>query len=99
VDFEVTGEGPAQSLHFTTLTGDKMTAGPDNPIRVSRDADSDEPAPYIRVRRNLDALIDRKSFYRLVDLGVQGEYDGAEWFGLWSGGVFFPMIPSGELPG
>jgi hypothetical protein len=46
------------------------------------------------VRRNLEALIDRKSFYRLVDIGVH--YDG--WFGVWSDGEFFRIIPSVELP-
>jgi hypothetical protein len=98
VDVAAEGEGPAQALHFTTLTGDRMTAGPDHPIRVVRDPDTGEPAPYVRVRRNLDALIDRKTFYRLVDLGAHAQHAGAEWFGLWSGGVFFPMIPSAELP-
>ncbi len=44
--------------------------------------------------RNLEALIDRKSFYRLVDIGVHHE----GWFGLWSGGAFFGIIPSDELP-
>jgi hypothetical protein len=47
------------------------------------------------VRAGLEALIDRKSFYRLVDIGVH--HDG--WFGLWSGGQFFPIIPSEELEG
>ena len=45
------------------------------------------------IRADLEALIDRKSFYRLVDLGVHHE----GWFGVWSGGAFFGIIPSGEL--
>ncbi len=49
------------------------------------------------VRAGLEALIDRKSFYRLVDLGVHEPHDGESWFGLWSGGRFFPVIRSGEL--
>ena len=48
-------------------------------------------------RRNLEALIDRKSFYRLIELGQHADHDGASWFGLWSGGTFFPVIPSAEL--
>jgi hypothetical protein len=97
VDVVVSGTGRAQDLTFATLTGDRMTAGPDTPIRVERAPDTGEPAPYVRVRRNLEALIDRKTFYRLVDLGVHEWHDGAEWFGLWSGGVFFPVIPSDAL--
>ena len=94
VDFDVTGQGAAQQLVFSTNVGDQAQAGPNHPIRVARDPDSGEPAPYISIRANLEALIDRKSFYRLVDLGCHHE----GWFGLWSGGQFFPMIASNELP-
>lgn len=98
VDFNVTGDGDTQSLHFRTLTDDEMSAGPDHPIRVMRDEKTGEPSPYIRVRTNLDALIDRKSFYRMIDLGSHAVHEGARWFGIWSGGQFFPIIPSAELP-
>lgn len=94
VDFEVTGEGEAQVLTFTTNLDDVTTAGPDAPLRFVRDDETGEPSPYVRVRRNLEALIDRKSFYRLIDLGVHN--DG--WFGVWSEGQFFGIIPSNELP-
>lgn len=97
-DFEATGKGRDQTLRFFTKTEDDVTAGPDHPIRVTRDPDTGEPAPYILIRRNLEALIDRKSFYRLVDLGVNEQYGGQSWFGLWSGGQFFPVIPASELP-
>lgn len=94
VDFERTGDSTQQSLTFTTNVGDRTTAGPDHPIRIERDDETGEPSPYIHVRAELEALIDRKSFYRLVEIGVH--HDG--WFGLWSGGQFFPIIPSDELP-
>lgn len=95
VDFEAEGEGETQVLTFRTHVGDLTIAGPENPIRVERDPDTGEPSPYVHVRSDLEALIDRKSFYRLVDIGAH--HDG--WFGLWSSGVFFPIIPSDELPG
>ncbi len=94
VDFDVTGDGADQTLTFETNLGDTSIAGPDLPIRVVRDEKTGEPSPYILIRRNLEALIDRKSFYRLVDLGVHHQ----EWFGVWSGGAFFGIIPSDELP-
>jgi hypothetical protein len=94
VDFEAEGEGKAQELVFETNVGDRMVAGPENPIRVERDAETGEPSPYVLVRDNLEALIDRKSFYRLVDIGAH--VDG--WFGLWSGGKLFRIIPSSDLP-
>lgn len=93
VEFEIIGEGQAQELRFTTHVGDQVLAGPEHPIRVERDATTGEPSPYVMVRSELEALIDRKSFYRLVELGC--DHEG--WFGLWSGGVFFPMIPTDEL--
>ena len=74
-----------------------MTAGPDHPIRVERDPATGEPSPYVLIRRNLEALIDRKTFYRLVEIGQHREHEGRDWFGLWSGGQFFPVIPSAEL--
>lgn len=98
VDFIVTGQGDTQALHFRTLTDDEMTAGADHPIRVQRDEKTGEPAPYVRVRTNLDALIDRKTFYRMIDLCVHALHEDTRWFGLWSGGQFFPIIPSAELP-
>ncbi|MEM6825834.1 MAG: DUF1285 domain-containing protein, partial [Pseudomonadota bacterium] len=93
VDFEPDGEGAEQRLTFTTNVGDQIVAGPDHPIRVPRDERTGEPSPYILVRANLEALIDRKTFYRLVEMGRH--QDG--WFGIWSGGHFFPVIPSAEL--
>ena len=93
VDFDATGEGQDQILTFLTNVGDRAEAGPDHPIRVARDSPDGEPAPYVEIRDGLEALIDRKSFYRLVEIGAHHE----GWFGLWSGGAFFPVIPSQEL--
>tara|TARA_R110000850_G_scaffold141237_1_gene263028 strand:+ start:1927 stop:2541 length:615 start_codon:yes stop_codon:yes gene_type:complete len=97
VDFEATGTGRQQVLRFVTQVDEEVEAGPDHPIRVVR-AEDGEPSPYVHVRRNLEALIDRKSFYRLVEIGTVAPHEGADWFGLWSGGEFFPIIPAAELP-
>ncbi|MDN5788082.1 DUF1285 domain-containing protein [Pseudorhodobacter sp.] len=97
VDFSVSGAGDGQTLRFETQVGDKVTAGPEHRIRVARDRETGEPSPYVMVRAGLEALIDRKSFYRLVEIGAHHRFEGADWFGLWSGGAFFPMIPSAEL--
>jgi len=97
VDFAVSGAGDTQTLTFQTNVEDSAIAGPDHPIRVVRDRQTGEPSPYVLIRANLEALIDRKSFYRLVDLGTHHHIDGKSWFGLWSDGQFFPIIPSEEL--
>ena len=94
VDVETEGTGSDQVLTFLTNMGDETVAGAPNPIRVERDPETGEPSPYVHVRAGLEALIDRKSFYRLVEIGTH--HDG--WFGLWSGGIFFPVIPSEDLP-
>ena len=97
VDFEATGTGRDQVLRFVTQVDEVVEAGPDHPIRVVR-AEDGEPSPYVHIRRNLEALIDRKSFYRLVEIGTVAPHEGEDWFGLWSGGEFFPIIPAAELP-
>ena len=97
-DFAAEGEGEAQVLTFSTHVGDRAVAGAEHPIRVERDAETGEPSPYILIRDDLEALIDRKSFYRLAEIGAHHETGGESWFGLWSDGQFFPMIPSEDLP-
>ena len=94
VDFEREGDG----LRFVTNVDDEVVAGPDHPIRVERDPETGEPSPYVHIRADLWALIDRKSFYRLVELGEIAEHEGEEWFGVRSRGMFFPIIPAAELP-
>lgn len=92
IDFEATNDG----LLFTTNVGDTALAGPQHPIRVSYAADG-EPSPYVLIRSNLEALIDRKSFYRLVDLGETRLHNEEEWFGVTSGNSFFPIIRASDL--
>ncbi|MEM8776618.1 MAG: DUF1285 domain-containing protein [Pseudomonadota bacterium] len=93
VDFETAGAADERVIIFETNVGDKVLAGKGSPIRVNRDEATGEPSPYVLVRGNLEALIDRKSFYRLVEIG--DHHQG--WFGLWSDGEFFKIIPSNEV--
>ena len=53
VDFDVSNPGPAQEVTFTTNVEDTVTAGPENPIRVTLNPDTGEPSPYVLVRANL----------------------------------------------
>ncbi|QXT39577.1 DUF1285 domain-containing protein [Gymnodinialimonas ceratoperidinii] len=91
-DIEQTDGG----IRFTTNVGDTVIAGADHAIRVERDADG-EPSPYVHIRAGLEALIDRKSFYRLVDMGEAHRVEGEDMFGVWSDDTFFPIIPMAEL--
>ena len=91
VVLDVTGEGETQVLRFVTNVEDETQAGVDHPLRVLIDPGTQEPAPYIHVRSNLEALIHRNVFYQLVELAVTREIDGQRWLGVWSDGVFFPI--------
>ncbi|MEL6172304.1 MAG: DUF1285 domain-containing protein [Pseudomonadota bacterium] len=93
VDFDSAGEAEQRVIVFETNVGDKVIAGKHNPIRMTRDANTGEPSPYVLVRKNLEALIDRKSFYRLME--ICEEHEG--WFGLWSEGQFFRVIAAEEM--
>jgi hypothetical protein len=100
-DFDVThaGDPARQVVTFTTNVGDTVAAGPDAAIRVEIDAEAgDAPAPHVHVRAGLDARIDRKSFYRLIDLAQTHTVAGTRWLGIWSGGVFFRIVPESDLP-
>ncbi|MDO5647398.1 DUF1285 domain-containing protein [Paracoccus sp. (in: a-proteobacteria)] len=75
-------------ITLTTHVGDRVVVGPDHPITMRGTAD--EPRPYVHVRGGLDALIDRKTFYRLADAAQPGP-DGR--VGVTSGGVFYSLEP------
>lgn len=97
VDFAVRGAGQDQIVTLICKTEEEVTVDGDHAIRVARDAVTGEPSPYVHVRAGLEARIDRKTFYRLVDLCSKEQRDGVAWFGLWSAGLFFPIIPFAEL--
>lgn len=97
IDFDVEGKDRGQVLTFHTKTEDQAVASADHPIRIHRDPATGEPSPYVMIRAGLEALIDRKSFYRLIDLGHHEVFEGEKWFGVWSSGTFFPIIPSADL--
>ena len=91
------GKGKTQKISFTTNVGDTFDLNYEHPIRIEYNSKTNEPVPYVTVRRNLEALIDRKSFYRFIDLGSTQSYKNELWFGVWSNNCFFPVILNQEL--
>ena len=83
------------ALVFTTNVGDETEAGPENPIRVETDNQTGEPAPYVHVRRGLEARIDRAVFYELVELAEERDLGEGPQLGVTSNGAFFPLGPAG----
>ena len=80
-----------QALVFSTRTEDAVLADSERRIRVETDDVTGEPSPYVRVRNQLDALINRTVYYELVDMAEQRQVDGETVYGVTSMGVFFPL--------
>ena len=55
---------------FQTNVDDIVTLSNKNPLRVETNEDTQEPSPYILVRKNLEALISRNVFYQLVEEAI-----------------------------
>ncbi|WP_097461270.1 DUF1285 domain-containing protein [Mangrovitalea sediminis] len=85
------GQGEGQKLSFVTNAGDTIVLGADHPLEVHTHVETGEPSPYIRVRRNLYALIERSTFYHLVELAVSREGSNGTELGVWSDGNFYPI--------
>ena len=90
---EIIGEGKNLNLKFDTNVDDTIVASKDYPIRVSIDKNTNEPSPYVLIRKNLEAKISRSVFYELVNIAEH--YNNK--FGVWSGGSFFPFSDSKEV--
>ena len=89
----VMGKGREQVIQFETNVDDEVTVGKLHPLRFETEAGTDGLKPYVLMRARLEALVSRALFYDLVALGtVEGE-----WFGVWSGGDFFPMQRADEI--
>ena len=63
-------EAGPDALTFTTNMDERVTAGPDHAIMLRGTPDA--PRPYLHVRAGLEALIDRKTFYRLAERAETG---------------------------
>ena len=90
IDYERDGN----DLRFVTNVGDTVIAGPDHRITVREDPSTGEPSPYIHIRRDLNALIDRKSFYRLADISEEVETPNGRRMVVHSGGETFEIGPA-----
>ncbi len=97
VGLEVEGTGEAQHLTFVTNVGDRVTADAAHPLRVEFAADG-EPAPYVRVRDRLDALVSRAVYFDLAELGHARAGPAGVEFGVWSSGCFFGLGHLDEAP-
>jgi len=85
-------------LVFRTNVGDLVAVDSEHPLRFEQGA-KEGLKPYVKVRGELWALVNRALFYDLVALGETERVGGEDWFGVRSGGLFFPMRLARELEG
>jgi len=94
VQLDAAGKGRNQFLIFRTNLDESVTAGAENPLRVTFDESSGEPSPYVHVRDGLEALLTRPVYYQLAELA---EADGETGLlGVWSDGMFFALEAGGD---
>lgn len=96
VEMTVQGSGESQNLIFRTNIDEIVMAGPGHPIRVETNSGTGSPAPYLKVRDGLEALIVRSVFYDLVEVGTEADIEGRSVLGVWSDGAFFVIGPLDE---
>ena len=88
IDADWEGEGEGRRILFRLNTDDVVAAGPDHMLDVQIAPDG-TPRPYLHVRGNLHALVNRATFYRLAEQALAEAGDPP---GLWSNGAFFPFV-------
>ena len=77
------GEGRDRRVAFRLNTDEPVVAGPGHKLQMV------EGRPYLTVRAGLEAAIARPVYYELAELALE---EGADPAGLWSDGVFFPLV-------
>ena len=97
VDIESKTVNGTQEITFLTNTENEFSLGLKNPLRILFKNHTQEPSPYVVVRKNLEGLIDRKTFYRLIEKSDFHSHKGASWLGIWSQNVFFPILEENKL--
>ena len=90
------GEGASQILRLRTNVDDWVEISPEHPLKFLP-GDSGGLKPYVLVRGDLWALVNRALFYDLVAWGEPRTIDGEDMFGVFSGGGFFAMAPMRDL--
>lgn len=91
ISIDVQGAGVEQVVYVTTNLADTVSIGPEHPLRVEIDPDSQEPSPYVSIGDNLPVLLQRSDFYQLVEYSEQRTVDGQQVLGVLSQGAFYTL--------
>jgi uncharacterized protein len=97
VAMAVSGQGGDQEIALTTNLDDTVTVDDRHPLRFADEVGTAGLKPYVLVRGRLEALVARPIFYDLVALGTVERRQDTDWFGVWSGGRFWPMARARDI--
>lgn len=97
VEMQVEGEGRDRVIGLRTNVGDRLVVDADHPLRFVVDPANGGLKPYVRVRGRLEARLARPVLYELAALGEIETVEGRDWFGVWSSGRFFAIVPAEEI--
>ena len=98
VEMAIEGEGADRAIRFRTNVDDWTTADAEHPLRFEREP-TEGLRPYVLVRGDLWARVNRAVFYDLVELGEGRDTPDGRKFGIASSGRFFPMADAAEIEG
>ena len=90
---QASGEGSSACLQLTTDMGEQVRIDEKHPLRIFQDGE--DTVPYVLVRDGMECRLSRNVYYQLAELMVPNRFVGneGEWMGVWSHGIFFPMLP------
>lgn len=91
VELRVESSGKDQKLFLRTNLDEWVGVGRSHPLRVEIDAETQEPSPYVMVRKGLEARLVRTVYYELVKLVMEAEEGEKGVFGVWSDAEFYPV--------
>jgi uncharacterized protein len=97
VELRVDDDTGVRQLRFRTNVDDWVVCGPDHPLRFEPEAITGGLKPYLHIRRDLWAKVNRAVFYDLVEMGEAREISGMPMFGVSSAGRFYAMAPLDSL--
>ncbi len=83
-------------MRLRTNVDDWVEVGPDHPFRFAPGA-SGGLKPYVRIRGDLWALVNRPVFYDLMERCEMRDVDGVATCGVAAGGAFFPIMAAEML--
>ena len=91
VDYHITKKNKKQVITFETNTGDMFLLDKKHPINVEVNKKTGEPKPYVLVRSNLEGLISRNIYYKLIEISEHKKTSEGEVFILKSSNQSFKI--------